>query len=186
MLCGCISAIHVRHIPSDAHLILSAKGHLAYHPSVCYSTCQGFSEIWFVWRWVLWYCAWFWFIGLSILNTPGMTRLPLLLIWVCALRPFVARRSLYSNQLSGTVPSQLGALASLTGMCVERNIELGGCTKRTWEGGEWCVPTWVYLLNHIADNSIHTSWLHRNCTGGPGSVTTTCTATRWRWPPTVL
>lgn len=54
---------------------------------------------------------------------PIMNHRPLILTWVCVCRPPAACRYVFENQLSGTLPSELGALTILSIMCVEREGE---------------------------------------------------------------
>lgn len=76
--------------------------------------------------------------------TPSMFHLLLLLIQVCARRPSAAYRYLGSNQLTGTLPSDLGALPRLKYMCVERDRD---STTHNWGWSKMSLDIWLKLHN---------------------------------------
>lgn len=81
--------------------------------------------------------------------TPIATWHSLLLTWVCARRPPAARRDLWRNPLTGTLPTELGNLYLLGHLCVHR----GGCDAHLGGGSRvLCVCVRVCAQCFSAEN----------------------------------
>lgn len=71
----------------------------------------------------------------------------LLLIGICAHRAPASCRRILENQLTGTLPSELGALTDLSYLCVNREKEGELYVARLQV--EWCIPTCDYHSSTI-------------------------------------